>query len=137
MDSENEFIAAKIHKPLAISQLIYKRLLLLKKIGIISEEEFIVLDRNCNKLMDSLGGCERVKNTPIPFSYSLFIKKFIFIYVTTLPLAFVTIFGYFSAYCLDIWFCSIEIGGHLFFVSVADCSGYFCNNLYELESTAL
>jgi len=47
--------------------------------------------------MDSLGACERIKNTPIPFSYSLFIKKFIFIYTTTLPLAFVTVFGYFSA----------------------------------------
>ena len=47
--------------------------------------------------MDSLGACERIKNTPIPYSYSIFIKKFIFIYVTTLPLAFVTIFGYYSA----------------------------------------
>jgi putative membrane protein len=98
LDSEVGCITTKNHKPLAISQLIYKRLFALKKNGIITEEEFIVLDRNCNKLMDSLGGCERIKNTPIPFSYSLFIKKFIFIYVTTLPLAFVTIFGYFSAF---------------------------------------
>ena len=35
-------------------------------------------------------------DTPIPFSYSLFIKKFIFIYVTTIPLAFITVFGYYS-----------------------------------------
>jgi putative membrane protein len=48
--------------------------------------------------MDSCGACERIKNTPIPFSYSLFLKKFIFIYVVTMPLAFVTIFGYFSAF---------------------------------------
>ena len=46
--------------------------------------------------MDSLGACERIRNTPIPFSYSLFIKKFIFIYVTTLPLALVTNYGYYS-----------------------------------------
>jgi ion channel-forming bestrophin family protein len=44
-----------------------------------------------------LGACERIKNTPIPFSYNLFIKKFIFIYVTTLPLAFVNQFGFYSA----------------------------------------
>ena len=97
LEKEIEFISAKSHKPLAISQLIYKRLLALKNNGTISEQEFIILDKNCNKFMDSLGACERIKNTPIPFSYSLFIKKFIFIYVTTLPLAFVTIFGYFSA----------------------------------------
>ena len=97
LPSESEFIQRKIHQPLAISQLIYKRLIDLKNNGIISEQEFIILDKNCNKFMDSLGACERIKNTPIPFSYSLFIKKFIFIYVTTLPLAFVTIFGYFAA----------------------------------------
>ena len=97
LPSESEFIQQKVHQPLAISQLIYKRLIDLKNNGIISEQEFIILDKNCNKFMDSLGACERIKNTPIPFSYSLFIKKFIFIYVTTLPLAFVTIFGYFAA----------------------------------------
>jgi putative membrane protein len=97
LPSENEFIQQKVHQPLAISQLIYKRLIDLKNKGIISEQEFIILDKNCNKFMDCLGACERIKNTPIPFSYSLFIKKFIFIYVTTLPLAFVTIFGYFAA----------------------------------------
>ncbi len=97
LPSENEFIQQKVHQPLAISQLIYKRLIDLKNKGIISEQEFIILDKNCNKFMDSLGACERIRNTPIPFSYSLFIKKFIFIYVTTLPLAFVTIFGYFAA----------------------------------------
>ncbi len=97
LESEIQFIKEKVHKPLAISQLIYQRLIDLKKKGTISEQEFIILDKNCNKFMDSLGACERIKNTPIPFSYSLFIKKFIFIYVTTLPLAFVTIFGYFSA----------------------------------------
>ena len=97
LENEILFIKEKVHQPLAISQLIYQRLIDLKKKGTISEQEFIILDKNCNKFMDSLGACERIKNTPIPFSYSLFIKKFIFIYVTTLPLAFVTIFGYFSA----------------------------------------
>lgn len=94
---EREYLNNKEHKPLAISHLIYQRLVDLKRRGLMSEQEFNVLDKNCNKLMDSLGACERIRNTPIPFSYSLFIKKFIFIYITTLPLAFVTIFGYLSA----------------------------------------
>ena len=87
----------KAHIPNAISQLMYERVIALKKKEVISEEEFIILDRNINAFLDSLGACERIKNTPIPFSYSLFLKKFIFIYVMTLPLAFVTNFGYFSA----------------------------------------
>ncbi len=94
---EMELLSKKNHVPLAISELMYKKLIELKKAGKISEEEFLSFDKNVNAFMDSVGACERIKNTPIPFSYSLFIKKFIFIYVTTLPLAFVIQFGYFSA----------------------------------------
>lgn len=94
---EKAILLTKGHVPLAISEQIYFKLIQLKAEGKLSDEEVIILDRNVNALMDSLGACERIKNTPIPFSYSLFIKKFIFIYVTTLPLAFVEQFGYFSA----------------------------------------
>jgi putative membrane protein len=44
--------------------------------------------------MDICGACERIKNTPIPYSYSAFIKKFIFFYVLTLPLGYVSNMGY-------------------------------------------
>lgn len=94
---DDEAVLTKDHLPNAISQQLYKRIIELKRKGEISEEEFIVLDKNLNALLDSLGACERIKRTPIPYSYSLFLKKFIFIYVTTLPLAFVTDFGYYSA----------------------------------------
>ena len=95
--SEKDLLLNREHVPLAISELLYKELSDLKRSGSLTQEEFMVLDRNINSLMDSVGACQRIKNTPIPFSYSLFLKKFIFIYVTTLPLAFVTQFGYFSA----------------------------------------
>ena len=94
---ESDNLTDKEHIPMAISESIYREILRLKRAGKISEEEFFVLDKNVNSFIDIVGACERIKNTPIPFSYSLFIKKFIFIYVTTLPLAFVTQFGYFSA----------------------------------------
>ena len=97
-ENELSYFLSKEHIPQAISKQIYSKIIALKKEKLISEEEFIILDKNCNHLMDSLGACERIKKTPIPFSYSLFIKKFIFIYVTTLPLAFVSVFGYFSSF---------------------------------------
>lgn len=34
------------------------------------------------------GACERIKNSPIPFSYSLFLKKVIFIDTITMPITF-------------------------------------------------
>lgn len=96
-DEEIRFLEQKSHVPMAIAGLMYERVKQLNKKGLISGEEMLMLDRNLNGLMDACGACERIKNTPIPFSYSLFLKKFIFIYVLTLPLAFVNTFGYFSA----------------------------------------
>jgi len=43
-----------------------------------------------------MGACERIKNTPIPFSYSIFLKKFIFFYIVTLPIGFVAYFEYWA-----------------------------------------
>lgn len=86
------------HKPLFFINRIQSKLYDLKSQGKISDNEWLMLDKNLNAVVDSIGGCERIKNTPIPYSYSLFIKKFIFIYVITLPLAFVNQFSYFSAF---------------------------------------
>lgn len=86
------------HKPVFFINLIQSKFYELKSKNQISDNEWLILDKNVNALIDSLGGCERIKNTPIPYSYSLFIKKFIFIYVITLPLAFVNQFSYFSAF---------------------------------------
>jgi putative membrane protein len=44
--------------------------------------------------IDVCGACERIKNTPIPFSYSSFLKKFIFFYVMTLPFGYVVSLKY-------------------------------------------
>lgn len=96
-EEEKTHLFEKKHVPAAISKLIYERFYRLRDSGAMSGEDFLLVDKNINALLDSLGACERIRNTPIPFSYSLFLKKFIFIYVTTLPLAFVTIFGYYSA----------------------------------------
>jgi ion channel-forming bestrophin family protein len=94
---EKASLVRKGHIPSAIVQVMMERIQLRHREKTLSGEDLLILDQNMNALLDSLGACERILNTPIPFSYSLFLKKFIFIYVTTLPLAFVTIFGYYSA----------------------------------------
>jgi putative membrane protein len=95
--AERKTCEAISHAPSAISLLMFQKLKELRAKGVLSEMEYLSLDGNVNRLLDSLGACERIRNTPIPYSYSLFLKKFIFIYVTTLPLAFVHTFGYYSA----------------------------------------
>mgnify|MGYP001181287681 FL=1 len=96
-EKEREEISNYEHKPNFILKRIYERLEGLKKDGALSEEGYIVVDTNMKTFSDIIGACERIKNTPIPYSYSIFFKKFIFIYVTTLPLAFVNSFGYYSS----------------------------------------
>ena len=85
------------HKPNYIAQKMYAKLHSMKQSGKLTEENYIVIDVNLKTFSDIIGACERIKNTPIPYSYSMFLKKFIFIYVTTLPLAFVNTFGYYSS----------------------------------------
>lgn len=84
------------HVPNHIAKLLYLRLRELKERKAISEMDMLFFDTNLKAFTDITGACERIKNTPIPYSYSLFLKKFIFIYVTTLPLAFISSFGYWS-----------------------------------------
>ncbi|NTE01159.1 hypothetical protein G6M26_02615 [Agrobacterium tumefaciens] len=83
------------HIPNQIASSLITRLYDLVREGLISQEQLIVLTNDVNQFTDICGGCERIKNTPIPFSYSAFIKKFIFIYVLTIPVGWVFSLGYY------------------------------------------
>jgi putative membrane protein len=63
--------------------------------NMITGQEMLSLQPELQSFTDICGACERIKNTPIPFSYSLFIKKFIFFYVMTMPMGFVFSMGYY------------------------------------------
>lgn len=43
---------------------------------------------------DVLGACERIRNTPIPFSYSSYVKQFVVLYALVMPFGLVSEFGY-------------------------------------------
>ncbi len=84
------------HIPNTISLMIYERINELYHDKKITGEQFFVLDKEVKEFSDILGGCERIRNTPIPYSYSMFIKKFIFTYTITLPFAFMSEFSYWT-----------------------------------------
>lgn len=84
------------HRPNAINSLIYQRVYNLHKEGIISGEQLLILDKEIKGFTDIIGACERIKTTPIPYSYSMFIKKFLFIYSITLPVSFIWEVKYWS-----------------------------------------
>lgn len=82
------------HLPNQVASLQFKRVQELYRKGVISGDQLITLNAELQSFTDICGACERIKNTPIPYSYSVFIKKFIFIYVMTLPIGFVFNMGY-------------------------------------------
>jgi len=84
------------HKPNRISALLYEKVNVLYKDGKLTGDQIINLDKELKDLIDIMGGCERIRNTPIPYSYMMYIKKFIFIYIITLPFGFLTDSGYFT-----------------------------------------
>lgn len=85
----------KHHGPSEIIILLTHKLNQLKKQGKISDMEMLYLDTQLSGFLDVCGGCERIKNTPIPYSYSSFVKKFIILYVLALPVAYVISIGLF------------------------------------------
>lgn len=82
------------HVPNRLSSMLYDRVNQLYKKKEISGEQLFLMDKELKEFSDIIGACERIKNTPIPYSYTMYIKQFIFIYLITLPFAFVTTSGY-------------------------------------------
>lgn len=89
-DKEHKHVFEQIdhnkHVPNQVATLMFEHVNKLYKDGVVSGDQLIVLNAELQSFTDICGACERIKNTPIPFSYSVFIKKFIFIYVMTCPL---------------------------------------------------
>jgi ion channel-forming bestrophin family protein len=85
------------HVPNQIAGLMMSRVNKLYKERTITGDQLITLNSELSSFTDICGACERIKNTPIPYSYSSFIKKFIVVYVLTLPLGYVFNLGYYVA----------------------------------------
>ncbi|GAB2823155.1 bestrophin family protein [Ferruginibacter profundus] len=82
------------HLPNQLAALLFKKTNTLFETGKIKGEQLIIINSELQSFTDTCGACERIKNTPIPISYSAFIKKFIFFYVMTLPWGYVFNLGY-------------------------------------------
>lgn len=86
----------RIHIPNQIADMMMRKITHLYQESIISDAQLIILNEELRAFSNICGACERIKNTPIPFSYSVFIKKFIFGYVMTLPFGYMFTLGYLS-----------------------------------------
>ncbi|MDZ4750707.1 MAG: bestrophin family ion channel [Flavobacteriales bacterium] len=96
-DSLWKHIRSDKHVPNQIAGMIIKRTVDLRNENKITGDHLLFLNPELQSFTDICGACERIKNTPIPFSYNIFLKKFIFLYVMTLPFGLVINLGYWVA----------------------------------------
>ncbi|MXS83607.1 bestrophin family protein [Nitrosomonas oligotropha] len=73
------------HRPLAILQQLGRDLAIARKRQWLSEFNHPAMDAQINELTHILGGCERIRNTPLPFSYSVLIHRIVASYCFFLP----------------------------------------------------
>ncbi|UFH55934.1 bestrophin family protein [Spirosoma sp. KNUC1025] len=95
-DGELQTLSQYGHIPSRIAALLLRRIQTLRQDNIVNDADLITIRLYHQALLDITGSCERIKKTPIPFSYSFFIKLFITVYVLLIPFVLVETYGYFA-----------------------------------------
>jgi len=63
--------------------------------GWVNEYQQVEMDKTLTRLCDSMGKCERIKNTVFPSTYSLYIHLALHFFILLLPFAMLDLFGFF------------------------------------------
>ena len=82
------------HLPNQVAKEIFEEIDLLYKEKQITDAQLLIINNEFQQFTEICGACERIKNTPIPYSYSVFLKKFIFFYIMLMPFAYVATLGF-------------------------------------------
>ena len=82
------------HVPNQIAKMMFEKVNQIYLDKKITGDQYLVLNDEVISFIEVCGACERIKNTPIPYSYSSFIKKFVLFYVLSLPFALAFTLGY-------------------------------------------
>lgn len=91
--AERELVRRAVNRPEAIIQLIGQRLADLKGKAQISDIGFQLLDHSVQQFAAVQGGCERIRSSPVPFSYNQLLQRTTFVFLLALPLGFLDILG--------------------------------------------
>lgn len=95
-DGKPEVLKRYGHIPSGIAALLLRRIEKLYRAEVIAAPDLLNLKPHHQALLDIAGACERIKRTPIPFSYSFFIKLFITLYVLLMPFIISETYRYFA-----------------------------------------
>jgi len=86
----------ELNRPIAILQRLSERIRTAYDRGWIHPMHLPTLEASLTALTDIQGGCERIKSTPIPGSYTILIHRIVAIYTFALPFGIVDTVGYYT-----------------------------------------
>lgn len=81
------------HIPNEIVNQMYKIVNSYRLEGKISIEQYLSIDVHLASLIDVMGGCEKILNTPIPVAFKVFVRKALLFYMLIFPFGWVEKFG--------------------------------------------
>ncbi len=73
------------HLPMSLLNRQGTRVRELQRAGTLSEFGAMQLDQSLNEIVNVLGACERIKNTPLPRQYEYYTRLFVYFFVLLLP----------------------------------------------------
>jgi ion channel-forming bestrophin family protein len=118
----------KQHLPNYISAQIHQLVEHQYREKIITGEDILNYKPHMQALMDIAGACERIKKTPIPFSYNVYLKVFITAYAILMPIAMAPEMGYWAIPAVMFVFFAF-IGVEMMAEEIEDPFGLDCNDL--------
>lgn len=94
LDAEDqEYVRSVDNAPTAILELMGRDLKTALEEGWINRFQQVEIDRTITRLCESMGKCERIKNTVFPVTYSLYIHLSLLLFIALLPFGVIEYFG--------------------------------------------
>ncbi|MFC3625436.1 bestrophin family protein [Vogesella amnigena] len=87
-------VRAADNQPALIAAWLQQLLADLRRNAAISDWQWQSLDKNMDALVEAQGGCERISNTPIPFTYRVLLNRTVTIYCMLLPIGLASSIGW-------------------------------------------
>ena len=97
---ETKAILAQSNRPIAVLQAMGLRLREAWNSGHVSDYHLVHLESSLTEMTAIQGGCERIKNTPMPYSYTVLTHRLVFFYCFALPFGLVGTLG---------WLCPVTV----------------------------
>jgi putative membrane protein len=83
--TRTEALQYTCYKPTALLNEVRRDFADLQVRGLMSDTKLWMVDAQINELGRTVGGCERIASTPIPFAYSVLLHRTVYAYCVLLP----------------------------------------------------